>query len=105
MYTIEIGVSCITPLPCSAIVSSRFDPVQSLGPAAGVAMIVVVAKEDDVTLKELRRLPGDAKVVLRGCTIEEFSTPEGKEALQDANVLLNCIGKYWSPWLELHLCA
>lgn len=66
-----------------------------LGPAAeGRAKIVVVAKESDRTLVELERLPEDSSaVVFRGTTIEEFSTPEGKQALAEANVLLNCGGK------------
>ena len=66
-----------------------------LGPAAeGQAKIIVVAKEGDRTLVELERLPeGSSAVLFRGSTIEEFSTPEGKQALAEANVLLNCVGK------------
>lgn len=66
-----------------------------LGPAAeGQAKIVVVAKEGDRTLVELERLPeGSSAVLFRGTTIEEFSTPVGKNALAEANVLLNCVGK------------
>eukprot|EP00903_Cladosiphon_okamuranus_P020631 g18941.t1 len=66
-----------------------------IGPAAeGQAKIVVVAKEGDRSLVELERLPkGSSAVVFRGTTIEEFSTPEGKQALAEANVLLNCGGK------------
>lgn len=70
-----------------------------LGPAAeGQAKIVVVAKESDRTLVELERLPeGSSAVLFRGTSIEEFSTPEGKQALAEANVLLNCVGKE-SDW-------
>ncbi|CBN77946.1 D-isomer specific 2-hydroxyacid dehydrogenase, NAD-binding [Ectocarpus siliculosus] len=68
-------------------------PSCRLGSAAGQASIIVVAEADDPTLVELERLPKDASEVLfRGSTIEEFSTPEGKRALAEANVLLNCIG-------------
>lgn len=58
-----------------------------------------MAKESDRTLVELERLPkGSSAVVFRGATIEEFSTPEGKQALAEANVLLNCVGKE-SGWI------
>ncbi|CAM9912804.1 unnamed protein product [Scytosiphon promiscuus] len=66
-----------------------------LGPAAGgQAKLIVVAKEGDPTLVELERLPqGSSAVLFRGNTAEEFLTDEGKEALAEANVLLNCSGK------------
>lgn len=53
-----------------------------------------MAKEGDKTLVELERLPeGSASVLFRGATLEEFSTPEGRQALAEANVLLNCAGE------------
>lgn len=68
--------------------------VSRLGPAAGKAKIIIVAEEGDPTLLELERLPKESSVVLlRGTTAEEFFTPEGRRALAEANVLLNCVGE------------
>ncbi|CAN0236870.1 unnamed protein product [Pylaiella littoralis] len=72
--------------------NSRIGPV-----AEGRAKIVVVATEGDPTLAELEGIPknddGSSAVLFRGRNFDEFSTPEGKQALQEANVLLNCCGK------------
>lgn len=69
-----------------------------IGPSAdGQAKLVVVAKEGDPSLVELERIPknddGSSAVLFRGRNFEEFSTPEGKQALKEANVLLNCGGE------------
>lgn len=53
----------------------------------------MVAERNDPTLKELKHLPGNATVLFRASTIEEFSAPEGKLALGAANALLNCTGE------------
>ena len=65
----------------------------SLGPAAGEAKIVVLEKENGPLLVELERLPAEATVVFRGATVEDFSTPDGKQALAEANVFLVCPGE------------
>ena len=66
----------------------------SLGAAAGEAKIIVVADDDDCSLVELERLPAEATVLFRGSAAEDFSTPEGKQALADSNVLLFCAGEW-----------
>ena len=65
----------------------------SLGPAAGEVKIIVLAKENHRNLVELERLPAEATVLSRGATAEDFSTPEGKQALAEANVFLVCPGE------------
>lgn len=96
-----------TKIPCPqlTLVGQQINPRKNktrtktwsrLGPAAGgQAKVIVVAKEGDPTLVELERLPkdGSASVLFRGATAEDFSTPEGKQALAEANVLLNCSGE------------
>lgn len=93
---IDASTSFALPLETPPLSTKHKNETEtSLGPAAGgQAKIIVVAKESDHTLVELERLPkGSSAVLFRGTTIEEFSTPEGKQALAEANVLLNCVGK------------
>jgi len=54
--------------------------------------IVVVAKPDDDTLCELSHLPENAQVTAIGSSIEDFLEPEKKTCLEEADVVLNCIG-------------
>lgn len=67
--------------------------MQRLGPPAGEAKIIAIAKEGDETLVELERLPDKAEFLFRGHGIEDFMSPGGRAALAEANVFLNCKGE------------
>ncbi|CAM9806711.1 unnamed protein product [Choristocarpus tenellus] len=68
------------------------DYTTMIGGPVEEARIVVIAEEDDSTLKELDALPPKSSVIFRGSNSAEFDTADGRRALGEANVLLNCIG-------------
>jgi len=55
--------------------------------------IVVIAKIDDDTLRELSHLPPSAKVTSIGSCMEDFSGEKEQACLAEADVVLNCIGE------------
>ncbi|CAM9310026.1 unnamed protein product, partial [Heterosigma akashiwo] len=54
--------------------------------------IVVIAEESDTTLERLSFLPAQANVILIGSRLEDFQGEEKVGALEQADVVLNCIG-------------